>query len=87
MSCTNNFLNNNEDDGASDERFITIIPCAPIPGHRHCGGNCQTVAISCSAQALNELKRDPLLNIETETLHESNTSSTTSSNSNEVRVK
>ena len=87
VNRTNNFLSQTAEDGPSDERFITIIPRAPIPGHRHSGNNCQTVAISCSAQALNELKRDPLLNNETEILHETNRSPTTSSNSNEVRVE
>ena len=87
MNRTSNFLRHSEEDGASDDRFITIIPLDPLPDHKHCGGNCQVVAISCSSQALNELKRDPLLHDETEILHENNTSSTTSSNSNEVRVE
>ena len=88
-SRTNNFLNNGEDNGPRNIRYVTIIPHEPIPGHRH-NSSCQTVAISCSALALNEIKRDPLLNLlnaDTESLHESNASSTTSSNSNEVRVE
>ena len=88
-SLTHNFLNNGEDDGPRNSRYITIIPHDPIEGHRHVT-SCLTVAISCSAHPLNELKKDSLLNLlnaNTESLHETNASSTTSSNTNEVRVE
>ena len=88
-SLTHNFLNNGEDDGPRNSRYITIIPHDPIEGHRYVT-SCLMVAISCSAHPLNELKKDSLLNLlnaNTESLHESNASSTTSSNSNEVRVE
>ena len=84
---TSNFLRNVDEDGASVDRFIMIAPVDRIPSHEHRGGLCQVVMISCSSAALNELKRDPLLEPEPETLPRNNTSSATSTNSNEVRVE
>ena len=89
-SLTHNFLNNGEDDGPRNSRYITIIPHDPIQGHRHVT-SCQTVAIGCSVYPLNKLKKDApldLLNANTErSLHESNASPATSSNTNEVGVE
>ena len=83
VNRTSNFLRHTEEDGASVDRFITIMPLDRLPSHEHRGGNCQVVLISCSSEALNELKRDPLLHDEPGP----NTSSTTFNNSNEVRVE
>ena len=83
VNRTNQFLRHEDEEGASGDRFVTIVPLERLPAHEH--RDCQVVMIGCSSAALNELKRDPLLHNEPESLPGSNLSQVTFSNTNEVK--
>ena len=90
VNRTTNFLRQTRETGASVDRFCTLLPLDRIPSHQHNGGQCQIVAISCSSEALNKLKQEPLMDAddEPEILPQPNTGSTTSNNINvEAKVR
>ena len=59
VNRTNQFLRHEDEEGASGDRYVTIVPLEHLEDHAH--NNCQVVLIGCSSAALHELKSDPLL--------------------------
>ena len=59
VNRTNQFLRHEDEEGASADRYVTIVPLEHLDDHAH--NNCQVVLIGCSSAAMNVLKSDPLL--------------------------
>ena len=75
VNRTNQFLRHEDEEGASGDRFVTIVPLEHLPAHAH--KDCQVIMIGCSSAALHELKSDPLLQNEIEIRPENNPSPAT----------
>ena len=59
VNRTNQFLRHEDEEGASADRYVTLVPLEHIDDHEH--NNCQIVLIGCSSAAMNTLKRDQLI--------------------------